>query len=394
MRARSVIPIDYEVKKVLLRFVGLYPTYEKAAEAIGINRSTVAVYMEGAENISKEVFEAVAAMLRKELGSKALDGAFGAGWAERISSRARTRNFLHTDNEAYQLTPGLHRFLDYYTTQFPSRTKAAKSLGVNPRTYKAYVKETISTLPRKTFEDAVQNLRGKGRSDAEIRAACGVTSFEEILAPVERPETVQLDDDGLLDQLIAFHDRGGRSLRQEARPLYNLCQRRFGGTRAATAALMRGIAESAEARIAEHVKDGEVDEAQAVLVRFEGALRWFASQLRVVERGRAESGDYVWREEVLRYAQVAQRLRRRLYREAPFTHDYMVKDEVEQFRFRYRHVRSFRAYDNRMRFENGELIYHSAFGVGRVLGQDGKNKIRVRFRGGVGDVILSSSFHA
>jgi len=391
VRARSVIPIDYDVKKVLLLYVGRFPTYEKAAEAIGVNRSTIAVYMEGAENISREVLESVVSRLRALVGNADLDAQLGAGWSERILSRARTRNFLHTDHEALALNPGLHRLLDYYTTHFQSRTKAAKSLGVNPRTYKAYVKETISTLPRSVFNDAVRILEEKGRSRADICKACGVSTLDELLASVDRPETVQLDDDGLLDQLIAFHDRGGRSLRQEARPLYNLCQRRHGGTRAATARLMERVTSGAEERLAELLSEGAVDQALGLLTRIEGALRWYSAQLKVVERGRGPSGEPRWREDVMRHVPLVQRLRKRLYRDAAFTHEYMVMDEVEQFRFRHRHLRDFVPYETQGRFDGGELVYHGAFGMGRVLGDGGKNKVRVLFRGGVGEVLLTST---
>ncbi len=42
-----VIPIDQRVKKLLLLFVSSYPTYSEAARAVGLNRDTIARYLEG-----------------------------------------------------------------------------------------------------------------------------------------------------------------------------------------------------------------------------------------------------------------------------------------------------------------------------------------------------------
>ena len=42
-----VVPIDNRVKKLLLLFVGRYPTYSDAAKAVGLNRDTIARYLEG-----------------------------------------------------------------------------------------------------------------------------------------------------------------------------------------------------------------------------------------------------------------------------------------------------------------------------------------------------------
>ncbi len=379
MRARTVIPIDYEVKKVLLYFVRLFPTYEKAAEAIGVNRSTIAIYMEGAENISSEVLEAVISVVEKQVPQAEIQGQLGADWRKKIRGRSRQRNFLQTDNEALELGPALHRFLDLYTSQFSSRIRAARSLSVNPRTYKAYVKKTIATLPRRVFEDALKNLKEKGFTTASICEAVGVEELTQIALLRERPATLYMEDEPLIEALISFHSRGGRSLRQEAKPLYNLCQRRFGGTRAAIAALMTRLALEVEKGFLTHMEEGEIDEALTHLKKLDRALPWFSAQLKMVDRTRSRTGDPRWWEEVLRYESLRSKMAERLRREAPFTHDYMVKSEVEQFRFRHPHTLPFRPYDHSESYEDGELIYHSAFGLGRVLGRPEKNKIGVRF---------------
>ena len=64
-RNRRVVPIDGHVKKLLLHYVGLFKTYELAATHIGVNRSTIAVYMEGAANISSDVLEQLCVALKK-----------------------------------------------------------------------------------------------------------------------------------------------------------------------------------------------------------------------------------------------------------------------------------------------------------------------------------------
>src|SRR5207244_5607770 len=136
------------VKKLLLMFVSHYPTYSDAAKAVGLNRDTIARYLEGNSAVAAYAFQRIAQSLLKKHSQQEINDILGEEGVEGILSAAVKKNGAATDHVSYAITPAVRDVLEAYARLFVNRAAAARALRINPRTFAAYFKATISSFPR------------------------------------------------------------------------------------------------------------------------------------------------------------------------------------------------------------------------------------------------------
>jgi hypothetical protein len=385
----EVVTINPEVRSLLNEFVQLYATFEQAAAAINVNRSTIAVYMQGARNIPAAQLKEIIRIVKRRVPPTRLTGLFDLGWEQRMLATAHEHNFLHQDNTAYRLNEELIRFLEYFAAHYPSRGRAAEALDVNPRTFKAYLQGSINSLPRSLFEGALVLLKDKGESDQGIADALAFPSLGSVLKPADRTVTSEMSATEIIDGLVDLWLAGGGSVRDQLRPIYNFCQRHHGSLLQAYIDLMPIYLAEYEERGQAAIADGRADEVLGLLDRISVSVRWFAGQISDSRRKATLPKGTDWKQTVRDHMGVHNRLRDLLFKEAPFSHQYMAKSEMEKLLFRYRHLNRVREYTPSTVYRPGDLIFHPMFGVGRVCKPTGRHKIMVRFTETEQDIILS-----
>lgn len=308
-----VVPIDNRVKKVLLLFVGYYPTYSDAAKAVGLNRDTIARYLEGNSAVAAYAFQRIAQDLLRHHTQEEVDELLGRGGVAGILATAVKKNGAATDNVSYAINDVLRDVLDAYARLFVNRAAAARALRINPRTFAAYFKATISSFPRDRFWRALEILKERGWDEAAALQALGVAQWDDalVVARTQAPMS-RLDDEALEKALIEHVRKGDLKIKTGDRPLFNACRRRYGNLTAALRAAMGSWVNKQAEAIARHMDEGRFAEARSTLDVMGEAIRHYVERAKSAARIPTLGESYDWQTEVREYLAAKARAEERI----------------------------------------------------------------------------------
>lgn len=176
-----VLPITPEVRQVLALFLNLYRNYAEAAEAVGIAKDTLARYCDGMPNMALYVFDRVAKVVEERASLEQRKEFLEGVDFEQLRSLAEPRNRAELDRRRYAITEGLQRLLSHYETHFPNRRRAAASLGINPRTFKAYTTGEVKTFPGRHLDMMLEILAQRGARGFDLLKIAGSSDWTDIL---------------------------------------------------------------------------------------------------------------------------------------------------------------------------------------------------------------------
>jgi hypothetical protein len=308
-----VIPIDQRVKKLLLMFVSHYPTYSDAARAVGLNRDTIARYLEGNSAVAAYAFHRIAQSLLSKHGQEQIDEVLGKDGVERILADAVKKNGAVTDHVSYAITPPVREVLDAYARLFVNRAAAARALRINPRTFAAYFKATISSFPRDRFWRAIEILKERGWRESTALSKYNGSTWDEILVVARKQAPMsRLDDDALQKALIDHIRSGDLKIKTGDRPLFNACRRRYGNlTVALREAMSAWVAKTAE-QIEKKLEAGEMRAARTLLDDLGEAIRHYMNRAKSAARIPTLGSSYDWQGEAREYLAAKERAEERL----------------------------------------------------------------------------------
>jgi hypothetical protein len=308
-----VIPIDQRVKKLLLMFVSDYPTYSDAARAVGLNRDTIARYLEGNSAVAAYAFQRIAQSLLSSHGKEEIDLVVGKDGVEQILADAVRKNGAVTDHVSYAITPAVREVLDAYARLFVNRAAAARALRINPRTFAAYFKATISSFPRDRFWRAIEILKERGWKESAALEKFNASSWDEVLVVARKQAPMsQLDDEALQKALIDHIRSGDLKIKTGDRPLFNACRRRYGNlTVALRQAMSAWVAKTTE-QIEKKLEAGEMRAARALLDELGEAIRHYMNRAKSAARIPTLGSSYDWQTEAREYLAAKERSEERL----------------------------------------------------------------------------------
>jgi hypothetical protein len=308
-----VVPIDHRVKKLLLMFVGHYPTYSDAAKAVGLNRDTIARYLEGNSAIAAYALQRITEHLLERYSHAQIDEIVGRGGVDTLLSTAVRKNGAATDNVSYAINDPLRHVLDAYARLFVNRAAAARALRINPRTFAAYFKATISSFPRDRFWRALEILRERGWDESKALAGFKTKSWDDVLLVARKQAPMsRLDDDALERALIDHIRKGELKIKTGDRPLFNACRRRYGNLTAALRAAMSSWMRKQAAAIDAFMEEGDLPKARAALDAMGEAIRHYVARAKSAARIPTLGDAYDWQAEVREYLAAKERAEDRI----------------------------------------------------------------------------------
>lgn len=385
---RRVLPIDGHVRNILGLYLSMFRNYDEAARAIQISKDTVAKYFEGNPNIALYVFDRMFAVLQEKGGSERLKAAMDGATYEEVISRARERNGQQIDNVMYKMTPRLRDILTLYTNSFPSRARAAAKIGINPRTFKAYVKGDIASFPRGRFEQVVAVLREKGHTEKELLQIAGVSDWSELVAPRARAETASISENDIIQEVLTRFEAGTLNTRTLDKNFQAAAARIFGDFGSAIRAAMKQLEEKLGRQIENAISKGNFIDAFKDIRRLEQFIGTYAMRERTVNRTASYGRKKEWSDDVKTMRDRKNRLKLQVFK-ALRIYDFPDDrpDLVENIRTPdIEHEVS--AYDPGTRYEAGDMLKHPEFGVGRVLKVAEPRMVQVTFGPRTGEKFL------
>ena len=359
-RDRRIIPINSQVRAVLGLYLNLFRNYEEAARAAGVSKDTIAKYFEGNPNIAYYVFERILGVLRERLPAESIQEAVSGSKAEDLLALAHDRNGQQIDNVMYEITEPVLRLLRFYTAQFPSRARAAQKLEVNPRTFKAYLKQDIRSFPRRKFERLAEVLAEKGFSQSRLQEVAGIGAWGELLSAKVRMETWNVNEKELLSEITKLFEAGTLKNSLIEKRLRNAANRIFGSLGNAVRAAMKEIEEASIARIEVAAEKANFAEAFKEIRRLEDHIQTYAAKERAVTRSAGPAHKKRWREEVLSMSRRKNKLKKVVFQALRLA-DVDAQDGGVPG------VGDPADYTPERQYRPGEILLHPEFGLGHVL---------------------------
>lgn len=386
-----VVPIDRRVRPLLSLYIGLFPNYRAAGQAIGVGKDTIAKYASESSHMAYDVFRRMVDVTRSRSTKKAIRLLYGRRGLDGLVVDVRAKNGGQVDNVMYHLNDGVCRLLKEFLALHSNRGQAARALDLNPRTLKAYTNGQIHFFPRTRFWKMVDLLRANGRTEADLLACAGTKSWGDLLRERSRAETLFNEKEQLLERLVELLAEGRQDLKTRFRPVYNACRRHYGSLGPAVDAAMEHMAASAEKRVRRLIEQGLPQEARRVITQFEQALRSYSGRARARVHAARKGSKLDWQKKVVEYVQVKDRLKKLVLREGQFGGGSGLENETERLRFLYPYLGHFKIYVPERSFSSGDLIFHPVFGLGRVVEIIRRGQMKVLFKPSVGPKLLA--FH-
>jgi len=385
---RRVLPIDGQVRNLLGLYLSAFKNYDEAARTIQISKDTVAKYFEGNPNIALYVFDRMYSVLKDKVEPAKLKDALDGASYEEIVSRARERNGQQIDVVMYKMTSRLREVLTLYTNSFPSRARAAAKIGINPRTFKAYVKGDIASFPKGKFEQVVKILREKGHSEKELLELSGVSDWSELVAPKARAESATMSTADVIKEILARFEAGTLNSRALDKNLQAAAAKLFGDFGSAVRAAMQQLDERLNRQIENDISKGNYIDAFKGIRKLEQFIGTYAMRERTAVRTGGYGKKKEWFDDLKAMRERKNRLKLQAFR-ALRIHDFPADrpELVENVRTPdIEHEVS--DYDPVRRYQPGDMLKHPEFGVGRVLKLVEPRMIQVTFGPKTGEKTL------
>lgn len=387
----QVVEIDPVVKRLITRYIELFPNQKEAARRVGVSACTINTYNTRSTHIALYVFDKIIRELTKALGESALSEELGETTLEKIRSKAKRQNGAQIDNVMYIINPAIRKVLDLYIEPYPSREAGGANLGLNPRTFTAYFKGQISSFPRKYFWMIVDELRERGMTDAELLREVEASEWDEVLIPKKRSHTLQVTKEQLIEKLVNYFKLGTLKEKDIQRSVANAAERLFGNLGTAIRATMKEVARRSTEAIKEAVAAGNFREAVDEFNRLEGYLALYRTKEIQVNKALPRKKKLNINRIMRPYLKMTQELydtineplierNMALYKIDPSA-DMTVEEMEEAFEeerepIQYRIVRR---YASEQSFNPGEIIDHPGLGIGEVLSIKGRNRMVIQF---------------
>jgi hypothetical protein len=362
-----VIPIDGAVRAMIELYVAQFRNYDEAAAAIGINRDTIVKYNTFSQSMALYIFERMVDHL-EEVAPERLRGVLPLGERVKLVRGARRSDHAQKDHVMYLLRPEILGLLKLYSREFPNIGAAGSTLGINPRTFKAYLDGSIESFPKRYFWRLVEGLQEQGHEESELLARCGVASWEELLEERRRAPTLKAEREELLRLLMDEIRSGKRQRRDFPRDLVNACYREFGSFGEAVKESLKWYRGAVQQEIRRHLNNGDVPRAHAVIARVREDYEAFDEVQRLIFKALPRRKRARWAKGIPRFKDLRRELSRIL--------ENFELDESRQYRL----DGSYQLHD---------IIHHPGFGLGRVVKVEGKKRVVVDFfKRGMGQRVL------
>ena len=384
-----IVVIDDTVRKVFEFYVSLFPNYREAGKAVGVGKDTIAKYATESTHLSYPVYLAMCRQIESRCTPKAIAVEFGSAGLDRLAVDVRDKNGGQIDHVMYEITPQLNKLIEHFCKFFPNRSRAARALDLNPRTLKAYTNGQIQSFPRNRFDRLIELLRDKGQDDSSLLEAIDARGWDEVLRERSRSETLHVENGDLLDRVVEVLVQGDVDLKKTDRPIYNACRRTFGSLGSAYDAAMDHLASETERQAKVLMQEGRVTEAHELIVRFEQAIRSYTAKVRARARAARRHSRTSWKPKVLELVQQKEQVKSWIFKESQLHPTINTQSEDDKLRLAHPYLREFRTYRRDGCFEQGELIFHAVFGMGRVTSIPDRGRMRVRFAPKIGSKILA-----
>jgi len=363
-----VVPIDETVRSVIELYLNQFKNYEDAAREIGINRDTIVKYNTFSQSMALYIFEKIVRYLRGTDAGGRLSALLPPDNLAQLLRGAQPSDHAQKDHIMYAITPVMANLLKMYIKPFANIGAAGASLGINPRTFKAYLDGTIESIPQRYFWRLIDGLKRQGYVEQDLMSSAGISTWREILEERRRTPTLKSDADGLLD-LILQHIREGKRQRKDfPRELVNACYRVFGNFGDAVRLSMTRYQENVAAEIRECLSEGMVRKAHSLVAKLRSDFEAFDEVQQTVYKALPKRKRSQWLKELPRFKDVRKEL----------------NELLENFE-----LDTSRQYRMDASYKINDILHHPGFGLGRVVKLQGPNRMVVDFfKRGMGQRIL------
>lgn len=374
---RAVISIDGDVRSLLNLYVGLFSSYAAAAGQLHISRDTLGSYVNASTNMADYVFERMANILERRVCADEIRKRINGRTLADLRNRIHQSDLRRTDNVVCEITPAVRELMALYASHFRSRGRAARALGINHRTFKAYFSGQIRAFPCNKLREMVDQLRKFGYTDDELLKSIKTTSWDDVFELQTRAPTLDLPTSKLVDRLEP-HFASGRLANHQIEPsLLNLSRRVDGSLGNTLRRVVAVLANRQEKEIQASLRKGDLKKADSELERWNRYILAYREKLAATNRALPRDKKRNWRREtrllMQRKDDVAAQISkaRALQRRTPSPGSSPVS-LVEP--------RRENGYDPDGTYRAGDVIRHATLGRGTVLSVETRNRIRVRFQ--------------
>ena len=376
------------VRKLIEMYVALHNNYQKAAEAISINKDTIAQYCTHRTNISLVIFEKISAQLQAHYSPEEIKAVTGGLSLKAIKAKAQMRNGAQIDHVMFQINDAVYDIIKFYSSFFESYAEAAKALGINPRTFKSYLLRQTSSIPRKYFLQVVEALKGLDYPEKRIFQRLGVKGWEEVLVEKRRSATICPTKNALKEELIKCFERGKIRQRDIEPTLHNASKRFYGSLGRAVRETMKELAKRMNLQAREFLGINDFERANETIERFRGYIELYAENERAVNKALPRHRKIAWEPTVEGYYKMVDQLVEQVTQRRLEMRRRTLKDLDGFVSIEDAASIQLRPYSLQARYSKGELLTHPAYGAGKVLRVFGSRHMVVQFGRRYGKKIL------
>jgi len=384
--ARQVVEIDRQVRGMIDLYLALFPNYERAASFIRVSKDTLAKYVAGNSNMALYVFRRMAEVVRLRYPEEEIRRRLEGASLKELAARARPSDLRQTDHVMCKIDASIRMLLDLHGESFRSRSRAARALGTNPRTFKAYFNGQIESFPCAKLLLLLEQLRERGYRDDDLLRKLNADRWDGVFQTRARARTLDLDSDALVEKIAVYFDAGDLRPQTIDRSLINLSKRLHGGFGATLKLVVTRLVKRQKQRVKLHLRDANADAAREEILRWEHYITIYSHKLKSINRALPREKKWPWREDIQRLVAEKESYKEELRRLDARILDLSEDDPAIGGSESPLRVKR---YDPAMSYVEGDRIYHPMFGSGLVLGLEPEGRMRVAFKRGTGEVMLA-----
>jgi hypothetical protein len=384
----KVIENNGYVKRIITLYTKLFSNYQDAAEEIKVNRDTIARYNAHKVNIALNLFDRMSKVIKEHYTEREIRGFLDGLSIEEIRNSAKQKNGAQIDHVMYNINDEISELLKIYTNCFSSKAMAAKYVGINPRTFKAYLDGQIKSIPRKYFWKVVKYLNTSGYNSFRILDSLSCQTWEQLLEKKERSVTLQYSRKELIESIIDLFDKGTIRQKDISRSIHNASKRLFGNLGEAIRVAMRHIEKRNTKEIEGYISIKDAEQARQKLGEFEKYIKLYAENEKAIWKASPKNKRKNWREDVERYAKKREVLDRKIGE--------LVSKKQQIIATQLKQIAGIASYDSQELhaysvyncYIKGDIIDHPAYGMGKVLRIIHPRRMVVQFEKKYGKKIL------
>ncbi len=352
-----VIMIDETILKIIRLYLSLYSNYDEAAAAVSINRDTLVKYNTFSRTMAVYIFERIVDVLEDSEKRQEFYEVLGFRSTEDIISAGVKSDHTQKDNVMYEINESVHALLKKYYEPFPNLGAAGSSVGINPRTFKAYLDGSIESLPKKYFWRLIRAFEHRGVTQDELKEELGISDWREVINSRSRTPTLQITKEEFHEEMIKLILEGRVRRKDFSKTIVNAGYRLFGSFgKALKMTLVYYMKKIEEMEMSADSKN--LKALYFELVRFRKFLKNFLKAKKSVLRALPKKSRVKWMKDIPNLKKLA--------RTSKQTMERVEFDKSRQYRL-----------DGN--YSVGEVIHHPGFGLGQVLTIKDRNRMIVEF---------------